>query len=227
MICRKTFESSAARLVLIRNQNCRRDKKKLMLIDTGAIENYIRRSVVDELGLAIEPGCPIVSTGLNGYKFTSRGHVEPEWRFSDPPIPKEHPRFQFHIVDEIPGGFDILLGRVSAQLMGIHLCIDESGVCVAHQDPEGSFCPLSSSVPRLVTDTTTSIDTVARKHRQQQRISQNHDIIESENKIRQAFEAEIAELIEQREAAAKASDHTKPAISTSHKDVCDSRDVRR
>ena len=235
MFCRKTFEPkvpskqlrqvSAERLVWIKHQNSQCLMKKLMLTDTGTHENLIRRSVVDELGLTIVPSDPISLTGLDDYKVKSHGYVVPDWYFDDKPKPKKHPGIAFQVIEKIPNSVDILLGGIFGSGLGIDLY--ESSVCVAHQALEGSFCPLSSSVPRLVTNTTASIDTVAQERRKQQRIIQDRDTTENGNKLRQAFEARHAKLIEEREAAAEASDHTKPGFLTSQRDFFGSRDVRR
>lgn len=214
----KTFEPEVSggqlklvkrsRMVLIKHQNCERYLQKVMLIDTGADPNLIRRSVADELGLTIIPSNSEHHTGLDGCTFKSHGLVVPEWHFLDKPKP-EQKRIRFGVIDKIPNNIDILLGKVSSEAIGIDLYerdLYQRSVCVAHSAPE---------------------DTIAQKQRKQQRTRQDHDTTENENMIRQKLEAEHAELIRQRDAAADAPGHTKPGMSTSRSVVFGSGDVRR
>ena len=235
MFCRKTIKPKISngqprpvqveRMVSIQHQNSQDYKKKLMLTDTGSDDNLIRRSAVEELGLTIVPRTQMSLTGLDGYQVECQGYVIPYWYFLDKPKPKQHPGIAFLVIEKIPNGVDILLGRISGSLLGIDLY--ERSTCVAHRHLESSFCPSSSSVPRLATDTTASIDTVAKEQRKQQRIRQDRDTAERENLLRQAFEARHAKLIEERETDSKKSDHTKRETAISQRDVGQGRDVRR
>ena len=240
LVRRKTFEPKvsggqlklvkAERMVLVKHQNCEQYLRKVMLTDTGADDNYIRRSVVDELGLTIiVPSNPDHHTGLDGCTFTSHGIVVPEWHFVDKPKP-EQKRICFNVIGKIPNDIDILLGKVSSKAIGIDLYerdLYERGVCVVHSALEGSLCSLSLSVSRPVANTIAFIDTIAQEQRKQQRTRQDRDTTENENRIRQKLEAEHAKLIRERDAAADAPIYTKPGMSTSRSVVLGSGDVRR
>lgn len=198
----------------IRHQGSQDYRLKRSLLDTGTLENFITRSVQEELDLPIVKLSRMYFKGFGGYRFAVEDSVQPEWYFDDGSTRRQ--QFIFNIVPYIPDDRDMVIGSIAMRAMDINLHKD-GGALVAHEDMEGSFYPFSSRRPRMNINLTACIDRLACERRQQQRRTRDRDTTMAQTNIRQFFEARRAELIRKKEAAAKASSHTKSEGSNSQR----------
>ncbi len=127
------------------------DNEYLALIDTGSKENFILRSVVEDLELRTMRKFPMTIKTLAGHKVEVSECVQPMWKFST--SSRRHQEYPFHVVPEIPSGIDMVLGNIAREDMGIELR-DNGSALIAHEDPEGSFHPFSSSMLGLIVNAT-------------------------------------------------------------------------
>ena len=211
-------------LVYIWHQDSQDCKLKRSLLDTGTWENFISRSVQEELNLSIVKLSPMSFKGLGGHSVEVQDSVQPEWCFYDSSTRRQ--QFKFNVVPCIPGNRDIVIGSIAMTEMGIYLVKDGSAL-VIHEDLEGSFYPFSSRRPGLIVNLTACIELPAHERRQLQRRTRDRDTTITQTKIRQQFEARQADLVRQTEAAAKASSHTKSEGSSSQRDPAGSENGQR
>lgn len=104
-LCKKTFRGE----VFLWAQDNGNYHRYTAYYDTGSSGNFIRRAVVEELGLETTRGGSTGFSGLDGNKVTVQDSVMPKWEmirsgriFED---------IAFHVVEEIPQGLDMILGE--------------------------------------------------------------------------------------------------------------------
>lgn len=108
-------------------------KFNIMLTDTGANENFIRRSIVEELELKTTRITPTTIVTLNEHNFTVSERVQPMWQFQKGSW--RHQEFPFWVLAEIPGDRDMVLGNIARKELKIELRI--SGSFTAQEDYGG------------------------------------------------------------------------------------------
>ena len=106
----------------------------IALLDTGSSENFISKSLVDELKLEETKFDPLSFTGVGGRTFMVDHLVRPIWEFSD--RKGWHQDFHFFVVSELPRDIHMVLGRIAQKQLRIDLYIHD-GVCVAQEDSLG------------------------------------------------------------------------------------------
>lgn len=113
-------------------------KKRTMILDSAATDNLIRRSTIKKLGHEVTQ-CATTRRikGIGGQDVEVSELAQPKWQFEKGSI--RHQEINFFVVPEIPGGFDMLLGRVACTYLKINFRVDPGYALVAHADPEGLF----------------------------------------------------------------------------------------
>lgn len=109
--------------------------KRIMLLDSGADESFICRSIVEELGFETTWTPPTTFTAFNGQVFTVSERVQPKWQFHKGS--RRHQEYPFFVVPEIPGNKDMVLGEIAMSCLGIGF--RASGVLTAQEDYAGLF----------------------------------------------------------------------------------------
>ena len=106
---------------------------RIVLIDTGSDENFIRGSLVEELELVTRRVRPASLTPL-GPRFVVSELVRPTWQFHGDS--RRHQDYDFFVLPDIPGDRDMLLGDIARGELGIKL--QQSGLALpVHEDYEG------------------------------------------------------------------------------------------
>ncbi len=190
----------------------RYDRVYLALIDTGADENFIRRSVVEELELDISPIAPTTFKVLHG-TFEVSERVQPKWQFRKGS--KQHVDFPFFVVTEIPNDTHMVLGNIIRKEMRIDFQVPKSAL-VAHEAFEGAFYLYWSRLLSLIINECAYIDLPTRNQQQQRRERQDRDTTASQTKARQDMEASHEQKLQER-AAANAVKYMRPGNPTSQK----------
>ena len=113
------------------------------LIDTGADENLILRSAVQDLDLAIEQTESFTLQTVQDLSFVVSEHVQPKWQFQDGK--RQHTEYPFYVVDRLPCDIDMILGNITRKGLGIHLRAPRNAL-IAYEDLKGSF---NSSLSRV------------------------------------------------------------------------------
>ena len=210
-------------LVRVWHRNGRRHIEYSLLIDTGTVENFILRSLVEELELDITRSAPKNFTALNNYQFKVDECVQPRWQFIEGS--KQHDVFRFWIIPALPNGMEILLGNVTRRKLHMHISILGTAL-IAHKDYEGSFYKCLSRILSLIINTIASIDLSTRDQQQKQRERQARDAIARQTKQQQTVEETHAALIRER-ATGKARKTMKPRSPASQKDAVRPGDDKR
>ena len=208
-------------LVRVWSRNGRNYKTCIVLIDTGADENFIRRSVVRELDIVIQKSPILLGLEtLGSHKFKVGEYVRPTWQFEDER--KQHQNDSFSILTEMPDDIDMVLGRLASQDLDIQLFKPRRAL-VAYEDWQGSFYPFSSRMSGLISNVTACIGLSTQEREKQQLERQTRDGDASRAKMRQELAARRAHLRRKRDAE-NAPKKMKPEDSTSKKDATGSAD---
>ena len=117
----------------------------IALFDSGADENFIIRSVAHERGLTIYPlpdkGKIVRLPG--GLQVNASEYVQPDWRLL---IGRQrHSKFPFIILEELPGGLQLLVGERATNELGIHRLADTNLLTAHLEDGAGALCPVPLS----------------------------------------------------------------------------------
>ena len=195
--------------------------KRMMSLDSATNNNLILRSIVEELDLQVTRSATIRMEGLGDGRVELSELVQPKWQFEKGS--SRHQEVNFFVVTKIPGEFDMLLGSITCERLGISLRISSGYALVAHPDHEGLFWLFLPNVSSLVAEASGCTDQSTLDKHQQQYGRQHRDGNADEAKIRQRVAARHREQLRQREAA-NAANKTKPQASNSQENATSSDD---
>lgn len=185
-------------------------KSRILLTDTGASDNFISRSIVEELELETTPIIP-TTIAFAGQNFIVSERVQPKWQFHKGSW--RHQEFSFLVISDIPDDRDMLLGNIARKELKIELRI--SGPLVALEDYGGLSWP-SSRMSSLFVNVGFGTGQSTLTRQQQQRERQLRDNTASQSKIRRDLEARHAKMVQKR-AAANAATRENPSNPTPQK----------